>query len=218
MRVSPWILVLAVAALLVSGGGLLLGTQGLAGVEMVATGVKPVPAPGREAQARQPNPPAAAPAAPRRVETTEYDSWAVTCEDATVSGAMKKTCVALLRVVNDNKMLLNWEIGLNQEGRFVTTIQTPSALAVKQNDKMVGGPIMVSKGVELKFGNGAPRRLNYVWCGPQRCLAEAPIDEAFVKEALASAQATITVHTLGGSIPFDLSVKGIDHAISSTRK
>lgn len=221
MRVSRWILILAVAALLLSGAGLLLETRGLAGIEMTATGVKPGSAPIREAQARQAAPPApapAAPATPHRVETTAYDSWAVTCEDTTVGGVPKRTCMASLRVTSENRMLLNWQIGLNEEGHFVTAVHTPSGLAVKQGDKTVGGPILVAEGLELKFSNGPARRLNYLWCGPQQCMAEAPIDDAFVKEALASAKATITVRTMGGAIPFELSIKGIDKAISSTRK
>ncbi len=82
-----------------------------------------------------------------------------------------------------------------------------------------GGGIMIQNGLELKFGNGAARRMSYVSCGPQQCFAEALIDDAFVKEALANTMATITVQTVsGGAIPFEFAIKGIDKAISSTRK
>jgi invasion protein IalB len=83
----------------------------------------------------------------------------------------------------------------------------------------MGGPLLIQNGVELKFGNGPARLVNYVWCGPRQCVAEALIDDAFVKEALANANATITVRTLGGeAIPIEVPIKGIDKAISSTRK
>ena len=148
-----------------------------------------------------------------------YDSWAVTCEDTSVGGAVKRTCTAVLRVVNQNQgMVLNWQIGFNPEGRLITAIHVPSSLAVKQGDQTVNGPILLADGVELKFGNGPVRRLAYVWCGPQQCYAETPIDEAFTKEADASEKATITVHTGGATIPFELPIKGIDKAISAARK
>jgi invasion protein IalB len=218
MRASRWSLISAAGVLLLSGAGSLLATQGLAGVETTASGVKPAPALIRQAQQREAPAPTTPPGTPHRVETTMYDSWAVTCEDMTVSGAPKRTCMASLRVVDQNRTVVNWQIGLNQEGHFMTAVHVPSGLAVKQGDKSVGGPIMVARGMELKFGNGPARRLSYVWCGPQQCMAEAPIDDAFVKEALANPKATLTVFTAGGTIPFELSIKGIDKAISSTRK
>jgi invasion protein IalB len=236
MLVSRWIIISAVGGLLVCGASVLLATRwgvaAVADVEMIAAGVEPSPAPLREAQLRPatpaaPRPAAPAPAAPapsapakpQHVETTMYDSWAVTCQDTIVGGAVKRTCTAALRVVNQNQgMVLNWEIGFSPEGRLVTAMHIPSSLAVKQGDQTVNGPIMLADGVELKFGNGPVRHLAYVWCGPQQCYAEAPIDEAFTKEAVASEKATITVHTGGATIPFELPIKGIDKAISAARR
>jgi invasion protein IalB len=178
-------------------------------------------APIREAQTR-PAPAPAAPAkpaqdAPRKIETTTYDSWTVTC-DTTASGPAKKKCLATLRLVNQNRSpILNWQIGSNEENRYITAIHIPSALAVKQGDKTVAGPIMVANGIELKFGNGGPRRLSFVTCGPKQCVAEGVIDDAFIKEASANTKATLTVYTLGGAIPLELAINGIDKAISSTR-
>jgi invasion protein IalB len=243
MLVSRWILISAVGGLLVSGAWVLLGTRwgvaAVADVEMTAEGVEPSLAPVREAQLRPatpapaaPRPAAPAPAAPapaapapaaaakpQRVETTMYDSWAVTCEDTSVGGAVKRTCNAALRLVNQNQgMVLNWQIGFNPEGSLVTAIHVPSSLAVKQGNETVGGPILLANGVELKFGNGPVRHVAYVWCGPQQCYAETPIDDAFMKEAVASEKATITIHTGGATIPFELSIKGIDKAISAARR
>jgi invasion protein IalB len=144
----------------------------------------------------------------------------VTCQDA-ADGAGKKTCLASLRVVNQNKRtLMNWQIGFNPEGRLVTAVHVPSALAIRQDNKPVGGAIRVAEGVELKFGNGPVHRLSFATCGPQQCVAEGAIDDAFVKEAVANVggKANITVHTGGGAIPFDVPIKGIDKAIASIRK
>jgi invasion protein IalB len=118
---------------------------------------------------------------------------------------------------NKRQLLLNWQIGFNESGRFVTAIHTPPGLAITKDDHVVGGGILVANGMELKFGSGQPRRLTYVSCTPRQCMAEAAIDDGFIKEALASSEATLTVHTVGGPIPLDVSVKGIDKAISSTR-
>ena len=138
-----------------------------------------------------------------------------------VGGTAKKTCLASLRVASPSQreLLLNWQIGLNNESRFVTAFHVPTGVAVKKGEQTLGGGLMVQNGVELKFGNGTARRVNYVSCGPQQCFAEALIDDAFVKEAVANSQATVTVYTAGaGAIPIEFSIKGIDKAISSTRK
>jgi len=181
----------------------------------------PPPAAQPGAPAAQPGAPAAQQATPpRHVETTQYDSWVVTCQDA-ADGAGKKTCLASLRVVNQNKrVMMNWQIGFNPEGRLVTAFHIPSAIAIRQDNKTVGGAIRVAEGVELKFGNGPVRRLNFATCGPQQCVAEGAVDDGFIKEAIANAnnKANISVHTVGGVIPFDVPIKGIDKAISSVRK
>jgi invasion protein IalB len=234
---SLWWIVISAAGVLICGAVAVFATQGGARSETGAAATMsaapvtqaelprpaPAPAPVQEAQQTRPTPPAAAapgratPEAPRRVETTQYDSWVVTCQD-TVGGTAKKTCVADLRLVNqDRGTILNWQIGLNEEGHFVTAIHIPSALSVKSGDKTVGGPISIPSGIELKFGNGAVRRLNFVTCGPQQCVAEALIDDAFVKEANANTKATITIHTPGGVIPFELAINGIDKAITYAR-
>jgi len=247
MRPSLWIFILAIGGALLLGAAVVFVSGGLATIESAAI-TQPDVAVVQQAQLRpttpapqgrpaappptgptaQPGAPAAQPGAPaaqqatppRHVETTQYDSWVVTCQDA-ADGGSKKTCFASLRVVNQNKRaLMNWQIGLNPEGRLVTAVHVPSALAIRQDNKTVGGAIRVAEGVELKFGNGSVRRLNFATCGPQQCVAEGAIDDGFIKEAIANAnsKANISVHTVGGVIPFDVPIKGIDKAISSVRK
>lgn len=235
MRASRWIFVLTIGVLLIGGASAALIIGGLGGTKSAAapqdasatvqqaqylptTPTQTQQRPGPPAPTGQPPAPAPQPAAPRHVDTTQYNSWVVTCEDT--DGA-KKVCIASLRVINQNrKVMLNWQIGFNPEGHFVTAFHIPPALAIKQGDKTVGGAIRIPEGVELKFGNGPVRRLAFASCGPQQCVAEGPIDDAFVKEALANAgaKANITIHTGGGAIPFDVPIKGIDKAISSVRK
>jgi invasion protein IalB len=230
MRLYHWVAIGAAGALLTaSAAAVVLGSQKSTGSNdtSAAAGRNDRNPPlVRESQVRQ-APAAQAPAGSpstsspsRRVESTTYDSWVVVCQDA-VGGTTKKTCAATLKVVGPDKRqaLLSWRIGLNKDGHFVTAFYIPPAMATKKGDRTVGGPLLIQNGVELKFGNGPARRINYVWCGPQQCFAEALIDDAFIKDALASTQATVTINTEGGGpIPLDFSVKGIDKAISSTRK
>jgi invasion protein IalB len=242
MRVLGWVIV-SVVGVSIGGAAAVLATRGGA----IGTVTKPVmsdqagqvvPVAQREAQNRPvaPGTPAApqrpqapqaqqapqAPQGPRRTETTEYGSWVVTCDNTDVNGKPNRSCIASLRLLNKNReVMLSWDIGSDPQGQWVTAIHVPPGLTVKDGDKTVASPpIMVTNGVDLKFGNSAARRLTYVSCGPQQCLALASIDDAFVKDALANAngKASITIYTGGGAVPFDVSIKGIDTAITSTRK
>jgi invasion protein IalB len=178
--------------------------------------------PATQPQTRQPTAAPAAPArqgpdAPRRVETTQYNSWSVTCEE-TVGGTAKRNCFANLRLVNQRQAtVLNWEIGHDPEGHLMTAIHVAPAMAVKNGDQVEVGPIAIPYGVELKFGNGIVRRLSFVTCGPQQCVAQGVIDDAFLKEANASTNATLTIHTPAGAVPFETAINGIDKALASTR-
>ncbi len=241
MRVLYWVGIAACGALLAIGAAVLLGplgsnrpeaaTDGLAKAEGLGKGPDSLPvresqlrrtpagpaAPARQVPAAAPASPAAPPG-PRRVETTVYDSWVVTCQE-NEGGTAKRNCLASLRVMNQNrKVLLTWQIGLNQEDHYVTAVHVPSALPVKKDNQVVAGPILIGNGLDLKFGNAAARRLNYISCGPRQCVAEAPIDDAFVREALANPKATLTAYTPAGPVAVDLDIKGIDKAISATRK
>ena len=219
----------AVIGAAICGSGIVLASPSGPGNEPFATTGTPRPAsiPSMQLsqaapQARQPAPSSAppvrpAPEAPRRVETTQYKSWVVTCQES-VGGSAKRNCLANLRLVNqDQATVLNWEIGPDPQGHFVTAIHTASALAVKNGDQVVVGPISIPYGIELRFGNGTVRRLSFATCGPQQCVAEGVIDDAFLKEATANTKATITVHTPNGALPFEIAINGIDKAITNTR-
>jgi invasion protein IalB len=224
MRVYHWVAILFVGALLTaSAASVMLGSQKSDepdAVRVAAVKNGSSPALIRESQVRRAPSSAPKSSAPQRVETIKFDSWIVTCRD-TVGGTAKKTCGASLKAMSQDRreLLLNWELGLNKDGHFITAIYVPPFLAIKKGDQSVGGPLLIQNGVELKFGNGPARRISYLWCGPKQCLAEALIDDAFVKDALANTMATITVHTAGGgSVPIEIPITGIDKAISLTRK
>jgi invasion protein IalB len=168
------------------------------------------------AQTARPAP--AAPSAPQRTETIVYDSWTVTCQE-NPSAQVKKVCLANMRVLGQNQqVLLNWQLGYNRDGKYVTAVHAPAGMSVKKNDQTLGGGLLITNGIELKFGNGPVRRLTYFACNPQQCFAELAIDDAFIKDALASTTATVTLSLPGaGAVPLEVPTKGIDKAISSTR-
>ena len=217
MQAYHWVAILAGGALLTASAAAVLGSQKSNDTDEVqVSATKNGASLIRESQVRQPSAPSAAP----RVETIKYDSWVVTCEDS-VGGSAKKTCTAKLDAVSQDRrqVLMEWAIGVNKEGHYITAFHIPPYMAMKKDNQVVGGPLLIQNGVELKFGNGPARRINYLWCGPKQCFAEALIDDAFVKDALANSKATVTVHTAGGGpVPLEVPIKGIDKAISSTRK
>jgi len=95
--------------------------------------------------------------------------------------SMVVSCSASLRVAaqvqNQRHLLLLWELGLNnKDGRFISAFRVPPIVGIKKGDR-----IATENGVEVKFGNGQPRRINFMWCGPKQCVAEGLIDDAFVK-------------------------------------
>lgn len=149
----------------------------------------------------------AAPSAPVRTERIVYDSWTVTCTD-TLEKAAKKTCSAMLQVVEEKQrqVLLVWIIGRDNQGVLRTVIQSPTG-------------VQIPKGLELKFGTTAARTVPYAACTPQNCEASTVMDDAMVRDARGSAEATATiVATDGRAINFKMGIKGIDKAFAALGK
>jgi invasion protein IalB len=122
-----------------------------------------------------------------------------------------------LRLVEENRQqnLGSWILGRNNEGALVAVLQT----AMFQTPNSSAG-LLISKGIELKLGTAGIRRLTYSACEPQRCEASIPMDDAMVKEAVAAANATITIYARDGTalninVP---SIKGIDKAVAALGK
>lgn len=169
---------------------------------------QPRPAPQRTPATQPPTAPATAPSAPQRVETITYDSWTVTCQDAP---GVKKSCSAALTLAlvqeGRRQVLGAWVIRRNDEGVLQTLLYTPQ----------IQPGIQIQKGVDLKLGAAAPRKLSYVACSPRQCEASVAMDANMVRDALAAANATITIYASNGKdLNLNLaSLKGIDKVIST---
>lgn len=156
----------------------------------------------------------------QRTETTTYHSWTVTCHEI-VGSASKKTCSAILRVIDKGgHPLMAWIIGLDHDGKLTSVIRIPTGVTV--TDKSSGAKatgLMVNDGIDLELGKAAVH-LNYLLCEPQWCEASASMDGRFVKDALAAANAVVTIHAAGGSaIRYPaLPLKGIDEAVLMVRR
>lgn len=177
-----------------------------AATSVPATSV-PADAPRTElAQARAPTPPSA----PVRTETITYDEWTVSCRYAA-----KKVCSATLPMVaqqqNQRVTVGAWVIARNNQGGLISLVQTPQ----------INIGVLLTKGIELKLGKGKPHKIGYVVCNPQRCEGTMPMDEATIREAIASVNnpAAISFWKADGA-EFTLniqSIKGIDKAIAAVR-
>jgi len=230
MRLQYWLAILASGAVFAASAAAVPNILSSVDSNGVQTNNEAPPLPMRESQLRPTPAPQAAPQAQQapggapstqKTETTKYDSWVVVCQEG--AGTTKKSCSASLRVAaqvqNQRHLLLLWELGLNKDGRFISAFRVPPIVGFKKGDKIATGPLLVQNGVEVKFGNGQPRRISFMWCGPKQCVAEGLIDDAFIKEASANANAIVTVYTSDGTAsPIEVPIKGIDKAISATRK
>jgi len=163
---------------------------------------------------------------PERVETTTYNSWTVSCREIVGAGS-RKTCSAILRAVDrSGNPLMVWIIGLGHDGKLTSAIRTPTGVTL--TDKTSGAKttgLMIKDGLNLELGkleSGKPaiHHLNYLLCEPQWCEASAPMDERFVKDALAATNAVVIIYAAGDrAVRYpSLPLKGIDKAISMVRR
>jgi invasion protein IalB len=170
---------------------------------------QPAPQPAQQQQQQQPQ---QQPSVPTRTETITYDNWVVTCREPVGASPPKKTCSAMLQLIdqrnNQRTVLLTWIIARNNEGGLISLLQTPTGIQ---------GGISITKGVELKIGNTAARKLTYVACAVQRCEATTPMDAAVLRDWTSGTSATAIIHTANdravniNNIP----ITGIDKAISA---
>ena len=160
------------------------------------------------AQAPAAQPPApAAPATPVRTETINYGSWTVTCREA-IDKSSKRTCSGVLQMIDQQRrqVLLTWIIARDPQGLLRTVIQAPTG-------------VLVQKGIELKLGKSPMRTVPYLACEPQRCEATMTMDDAMVKDSMASQEAIATIFaTDGRGINFTLPITGVDKVFASIGK
>lgn len=159
---------------------------------------------------QRPTAPAASaitPAAPQRTETIVYDSWTVTCRDE-VGKSSKRDCLASFTAVDENKrQILNWVVTRNQNGAAVSIIQVPQIQA----------GILLEKGLQVKIGSGAARKLDYIMCGPNQCQASMPMDNVMIKELLSAQAAVVTITSAAGQeVNINIAnMKGADKAVGA---
>jgi invasion protein IalB len=138
--------------------------------------------------------------------TGAFGSWLVRCQ--TTNGTPGKPCVALLQVVNQQskQTMLAWIIGLDDKGAVQAVLQTPSGVNVR-------------KGIEIKFGSGMPRHVDFSNCLPRECTAPTPVDAAFVKDLSTQQKANIVVVGANGrNLVFGIPVTGFDKALAAIKK
>lgn len=155
-----------------------------------------------------PSPQAASPST--RTEILTFDSWAVTCRDATEPSG-KRACTAELQIVqaaanNQNAVVFSWLAGLNPSGAPVSVLRFPSG-------------VLIAPGVELKLSAKEPRKIPFTSCEPARCEAAIVMDDAFIREAAATQTAEATIYASDGrGVKFTINMKGFQQALAIVRK
>jgi invasion protein IalB len=149
---------------------------------------------------------APAPVVPQRSERTVQDSWTINCVQMKTSDP-KKTCSAIMQVAEpkNRRVVFAWVIGRTPDGVMTSVFQTPTR-------------VLLQKGVELKLGNAAPHKADFVVCSNQSCEASLPMNDAVIREAMAAAGgnavATVTVAN-GQAVNFTMPIKGIDKVLAA---
>jgi invasion protein IalB len=149
------------------------------------------------------------PTASTRTEILTYDNWTVTCRDPS-DPKDKRICSAQLDIVqeanNTRRVMLSWIIGLSKDGALTTVLHFPTGVSI-------------APGIELKFGEKAPRKIPITTCEPAYCEATAPMDDGFVKDALPIVQAEAVVQASDGrQVNFAINMKGFTQALAAMRK
>lgn len=188
-----WIVIAGVVALLVALGLIVADQYFMHGGEKSASAPAGTPA----ATA-----PASGTSGPVRTETIAYDLWTVTCQ---IPANQKRTCSATMKVTekSNGQTVFAWIIGRDNQGVLRTVMQLPTG-------------VLIQNGVDLKLGSLQPRKLGYTICDRLHCETAAIVDDALLKDLLATGEAVVTiVATNGQGINFNLPLKGIDKVIGS---
>lgn len=204
----------------VAGAGVVLGgmlvTSVLGQAETSQGNARPDPATAARAiQLAQANPPAPAQQqqpqrAPVRSETTPFDNWTMTCQEALPAAgakAGKKTCWATMRVsdAKSQQVVLVWLIGRDAKDVPTISLQTPTG-------------VLVRDGVDVAIGQTV-RKLPYQACDQNGCEASGPYDAAFAKDLAAAKEATVSFKARDGrQIAVKVSVSGADKLLAALPK
>lgn len=143
-----------------------------------------------------------------RTEILQFDGWTVTCQDG-AAGA-KKACSALLRIAqndgqNQPRVVFTWVMG-QRDGKLLSALNVPTG-------------VQIPPGVEVKFGAKEAKKHGFANCQPVQCEVVIPMDDAFIKDASASATTDVTIVAIDGrSVKFSVNMKGFDKAVAELRK
>jgi len=165
------------------------------------------PAPGAAAQA---TPAPAQPTGPVKTETTNFEGWVLTCQEAPpAAGAKtgKKACWGILRVTDaqSKRVVVVWKIG--RDGKDVPTIAitTPTG-------------ILVRDGVDLVIGQNT-RKLAYQWCSTSECEASLAYDQALANDLSAAKEATVAFRLQDGrQVNVKVAIGGVDKVLAGLKK
>ena len=118
-----------------------------------------------------------------------------------------RRCSATLQIVepNSKQVAFIWTIGKTPEGVLTGVFATPTG-------------VNITRGLELKLGTAAVRKLSFVSCDPARCEVTMPLDESVLRESRTSDAAVATIVAKDGrTITFDIVNKGFEKALIGVR-
>ncbi len=170
----------------------------------------PAPRPASPPASTQAPPPAAAASGPStRTEILTFDSWTVTCRDGR-EPTDKRACAAELQIVNTannaNQVVFSWLVGLNPAGATVSIMRFPPG-------------VLIAPGVEFKLPEKEARKIPFTICEANRCEAAMVIDDAFIRDVSAAANAEATIYASDGrGVKFTITHKGFSQALAAIRK
>jgi invasion protein IalB len=141
----------------------------------------------------------------QRFERIVQDGWVINC--AIANG--KKTCNAVHQVLGkeQRQVVFAWAVSRNAQGAPAMIFRTPTG-------------VQIQNGVEFKLGNAPARKIDYIMCNTQSCMAAMPVNDGVVREAMGAlngnAVATVTGAD-GRAVSFTMPVKGIDKVLAAVR-
>ena len=129
----------------------------------------------------------------------------MTCRDFH-EGSHKHVCSAELKVAKSGstQVLLDWVIGLNEQGKPVAVIETLTG-------------VLIEPGVSLQLGKSV-RKLPFTSCFPTHCTASMSIDGKFVHDVSGASSAEVVIQAPNGrAVKFEFPTKGFDKAYAALR-
>jgi invasion protein IalB len=109
-----------------------------------------------------------------------FGKWAVICEQPDNEGkscSMVQSHVQAGQNARDRRLVLRWAISINKNKELTQALVTPTGVSIKE-------------GVRLFIDDATPSVIEYSFCGPRVCIANAPIDAKLAASIKASKKAS----------------------------